>query len=106
MAPNNDGLERKFSDGYFSQDEPNTFLETADDATNDVPTAERIFVNQALDLSEMKCFGFDMDYTVAEYISPEFDELGYRLAAQWMVDNLNYPANILDIKYDHSFAVR
>jgi len=34
MAPNDDSLVRKFSDGYFSQDEPNPFVESFDDINN------------------------------------------------------------------------
>ena len=33
----------------------------------------RIFVNRSLHLEKIKFFGFDMDYTLAEYKSPEFE---------------------------------
>ena len=107
MAPNDDSLVRKFSDGYFSQDEPNTFVESFD-AVNNIADddVDRVFANQPLDMAKIKCFGFDMDYTLAEYISPEFDFLGCRLTQEWMVDHLNYPRSILDIKYDPCFPVR
>jgi len=107
MAPNDDSLVRKFSDGYFSQDEPNTFVESFDDVNNIADDdVDRVFANQPLDMAKIKCFGFDMDYTLAEYISPEFDFLGCRLTQEWMVDHLNYPRSILDIKYDPCFPVR
>ena len=31
----------------------------------------RIFVNRSLTLEKIKFYGFDMDYTLAEYKSPE-----------------------------------
>ena len=33
----------------------------------------RIFVNRSLALEKIKFYGFDMDYTLAEYKSPEVD---------------------------------
>ena len=109
MAPYDDTFVRKYSEGYFSEaDEPNTYLEPFNNNNNTtVAATEQLFVNQHLDLSEIDCYGFDMDYTLAEYISPQFDELGGRLALQWMVDQLGYPQQMLDtIKYDHHFPVR
>ena len=41
-----------------------------------------------------------MDYTLCEYISPEFDILAFDLAKQFMVDNLNYPTTIMDLEYN------
>ena len=33
----------------------------------------RVFVNRSLHLEKIKFYGFDMDYTLAEYKSPEFE---------------------------------
>ena len=33
-------------------------------------------------MDEISCFGFDMDYTLAEYLSPAMDQLGHSLAKQ------------------------
>ena len=41
-----------------------------------------------------------MDYTLCEYISPDFDILAFSLAKQFMVDSLNYPQQILDLEYN------
>ena len=73
---------------------------------NDIPASERIFVNQSLNLSSVHCFGFDMDYTLCEYISPEFDKLGYHLVKQWLVDNKDYPEAVSSINYNPHFVVR
>ena len=33
----------------------------------------RVFVNRSLHLEKIKYYGFDMDYTLAEYKSPDFE---------------------------------
>lgn len=35
----------------------------------------RIFVNRSLHLENIKFYGFDMDYTLAEYQSPQYEQL-------------------------------
>lgn len=35
--------------------------------------AERVFVNNQIDLSRISTFGFDYDYTLAEYKGTEFN---------------------------------
>ena len=108
MAPYDDTFVRNASEGYFSQDEQNTFLTSSPDSQpqNDIAPSERIFVNQSLDMSCVQCFGFDMDYTLCEYISPEFDKLGFNLAKQWLVDNKDYPKEIENLQYNPHFVVR
>ena len=108
MAPYDDSFVRNASEGYFSQDGSSTLLDTLDndDDINDLPANERIFVNDCVDLASIDCVGFDMDYTLCEYMSPALDQLGHDLAKKWLVENKNYNRNILDIKYDPSFVVR
>lgn len=65
----------------------------------------RIFVNRSLSLEKIKFFGFDMDYTLAEYKSPEFEALAYRLATKKLVD-MGYPKELGDTTYDQSFPIR
>lgn len=65
----------------------------------------RIFVNRSLSLDKIKFFGFDMDYTLAEYKSPEFEALAYRLATKKLVD-MGYPKELGDTSYDPSFPIR
>ncbi|KAF8790224.1 Cytosolic purine 5'-nucleotidase like protein [Argiope bruennichi] len=42
-------------------------------------TQHRVFVNRSLHLEKIKFFGFDMDYTLAQYNSPEYEALQFRL---------------------------
>ncbi|KAJ8983912.1 hypothetical protein NQ317_006716 [Molorchus minor] len=65
----------------------------------------RIFVNRSLHLENIKFYGFDMDYTLAEYKSPQYEKLGFDLVKQYMV-SIGYPQEILEFVYDPTFAVR
>jgi hypothetical protein len=105
MAPFGDNFVRKYSEGYGSDNSINGNFEELG-LENVMQTEEQIFVNKNLNLSKINCYGFDMDYTLCEYISPQFDELAFALAKQWMVDNLGYSKDILDIEYNHQFGVR
>lgn len=46
-----------------------------------------------------------MDYTLAEYESPEYEKLGFKLLKDRLV-SLGYPEAIDRFEYDHSFPVR
>jgi len=65
----------------------------------------RIFVNRSLHLEHIKFYGFDMDYTLAEYKSPQCEELGFNLIKERLV-TMGYPKDILQFCYDPAFAVR
>ncbi|KAM3830845.1 cytosolic purine 5'-nucleotidase-like isoform 2-T2 [Vipera latastei] len=65
----------------------------------------RIFVNRSLALEKIKCFGFDMDYTLAMYKSPDYEELTFELLLERLV-SIGYPQEILDYKYDPAFPTR
>ncbi|XP_069622853.1 cytosolic purine 5'-nucleotidase-like [Ranitomeya imitator] len=65
----------------------------------------RIFVNRSLGLEKIKCFGFDMDYTLAMYRSPDYEELGFELLLDRLV-SIGYPHEILEYKYDPNFPTR
>ncbi|XP_021939529.1 cytosolic purine 5'-nucleotidase isoform X2 [Zootermopsis nevadensis] len=67
--------------------------------------AHRIFVNRSLHLENIKFYGFDMDYTLAEYKSPQYERLGFNLVKERLV-SLGYPQEILEFEYDPSFPVR
>lgn len=65
----------------------------------------RIFVNRSLHLDKIKYFGFDMDYTLAVYKSPQYETLGFNLVKQRLVQ-MGYPTELLDFCYDPSFPIR
>ncbi|XP_035672036.1 cytosolic purine 5'-nucleotidase-like isoform X3 [Branchiostoma floridae] len=64
-----------------------------------------VFVNRSLRLDKIKFYGFDMDYTLAVYKSPEYECLAFDQVLKRMVD-IGYPEELLKFEYDPSFAVR
>ncbi|KAM9310922.1 5'-nucleotidase domain-containing protein 4-like [Gastrophryne carolinensis] len=65
----------------------------------------RIFVNRSLSLEKIQCYGFDMDYTLAMYRSPDYEELGFELLVDRLVC-IGYPHEILTYKYDPTYPTR
>uniref|UniRef100_I3J6S0 5'-nucleotidase, cytosolic II, like 1 n=1 Tax=Oreochromis niloticus TaxID=8128 RepID=I3J6S0_ORENI len=65
----------------------------------------RVFVNRSLTLENIKCYGFDMDYTLATYKSPDYESMSFELMRDRMV-SIGYPHEILRYKYDPSFPTR
>ncbi|KAI4460208.1 nucleotidase domain-containing [Holotrichia oblita] len=53
--------------------------------------------------SDLECFNYS--YFLDEYISPEYEKLGFNLVKERMV-GIGYPQEILEFEYDPSFAVR
>lgn len=66
---------------------------------------KRIFVNRDLRLDRITFFGFDMDYTLAIYNSPDFEELAYYMTIERLI-KIGYPESIRSLKYDPAFPIR
>uniref|UniRef100_A0A672R9G3 Cytosolic purine 5'-nucleotidase n=1 Tax=Sinocyclocheilus grahami TaxID=75366 RepID=A0A672R9G3_SINGR len=64
-----------------------------------------VFVNRSLAMEKIKCFGFDMDYTLAVYKSPEYESLGFDLTVERLV-SIGYPQELLNFVYDPAFPTR
>ncbi|XP_038070687.1 cytosolic purine 5'-nucleotidase-like isoform X2 [Patiria miniata] len=68
-------------------------------------THKRIFVNRSLNLEKIKFFGFDMDYTLAMYKSPQYEQLGFDLVVERLV-SIGYPQELYSFVYDPCFPIR
>ncbi|XP_063746150.1 cytosolic purine 5'-nucleotidase-like isoform X2 [Eleginops maclovinus] len=66
---------------------------------------QMVFVNRNLTLETIRCYGFDMDYTMAMYKSPDYESLGFELLRDRMV-SVGYPHELLRYTYDPSFPTR
>ncbi|KAL3041601.1 hypothetical protein OYC64_019728 [Pagothenia borchgrevinki] len=66
---------------------------------------QMVFVNRNLMLENIRCYGFDMDYTMAMYKSPDYESLGFELLRDRMV-SVGYPHELLRYTYDPSFPTR
>jgi hypothetical protein len=65
-------------------------------STNDV------FCNRELRFDAIRAIGFDMDYTLAQYQQPAFDQLAFDGAKEKLVKSLGYPDEVLNFQYDHT----
>ncbi|XP_014668190.1 PREDICTED: LOW QUALITY PROTEIN: cytosolic purine 5'-nucleotidase-like [Priapulus caudatus] len=65
----------------------------------------RVFVNRSLHLNKIRYFGFDMDYTLAVYKSPEYEALAFKLVLERLCE-IGYPSALGDFEYDPTFPVR
>ena len=61
-----------------------------------------VFCNRELKLNKIRAIGFDMDYTLAQYQQPAFDQLAFDGAKEKLVYNMGYPKEVLDLVYDHT----
>ena len=43
-------------------------------------------MNRSLSLEKIKFYGFDMDYTLAEYRSPEYEKMGFDMIKKYLVE--------------------
>ena len=64
------------------------------------------FHDRNIDLGSISCYGFDMDYTLCEYITPQLELLTYQLAQQYLVNQLGHPPQLTQLSYDHQLPVR
>ena len=81
--------------------------------------AERVFVNNQIDLSKISIFGFDYDYTLAEYkgtlfIKKLFEKRNleptqkfiFDIARNRLVNKYGFPKNILKLEFNPDFIIR
>ncbi|KAF7806582.1 5'-nucleotidase domain-containing protein [Senna tora] len=77
------------------------------DALKEMPkmNPKGIYVNKNLRMDRLQVYGFDYDYTLAHY-SPDLQTLIYDLAKEHLVNELRYPDNCMEFKYDPTFPIR
>jgi len=71
-----------------------------------LPHARKVFPLRNLHFKDIKAVGFDMDYTLSHYRSPEIEELAYRYAVRLLVDRKGYPESLLGTRFDPDFGIR
>ncbi|XP_052098622.1 cytosolic purine 5'-nucleotidase-like [Mytilus californianus] len=96
------------SQSEITEDMPSQASDTSDIRTLKVYKREaykRVFVNRGLLLDTVKFYGFDMDYTIAVYKSPEYETLGFDLIKNKLLE-MGYPEPIGEFEYDPTFPIR
>jgi 5'-nucleotidase len=71
-----------------------------------LPHARKVFPLRDLHFRDIRALGFDMDYTLSHYRSPEIDQLAYRHSTRLLVQERDYPAWLADTRFDPAFAIR
>ena len=56
-------------------------------------------------MEKIKFYGFDMDYTLAEYKAEEYETLGFELVKERLIQ-VGYPQDMNNFKYDRNFPVK
>ena len=56
-------------------------------------------------MEKIKFYGFDMDYTLAEYKAEEYETLGFNMVKDRLIE-IGYPPEIANIQYDRKWPVR
>ncbi|KAI8384966.1 HAD-superfamily hydrolase [Radiomyces spectabilis] len=70
-----------------------------------ITSPDEVFINNELHLSNVEVYGFDYDYTLANY-TDKLSHTIYDILKDIMVDMLRYPKEIKEFQFDPSFAIR
>lgn len=71
-----------------------------------LPHARKVFALRNIHFRDIKALGFDMDYTLSHYRSPEIDDLAFKKASRLLVRERDYPEWLLEQRFDPLFAIR
>ena len=71
-----------------------------------LPHARKLFALRNLHFRDILAVGFDMDYTLSHYRSPEIEELAYKYSVRLLVADRGYPVQLLDTHFDPAFGIR
>ncbi|RCH96609.1 5'-nucleotidase domain-containing protein 3 [Rhizopus azygosporus] len=66
---------------------------------------DKVFINNELNLQNIEVYGFDYDYTLANY-TENLSVAIYKFLCEILVDVFKYPKQIKDFKFDPDFAIR
>lgn len=65
-----------------------------------------IFINRVLNMKRLKAIGFDMDYTLVRYNTKAFEQLTFDVVKKKLVEQLNYPSEILKLEFNYLNVIR
>mgnify|MGYP001175036539 CR=1 FL=1 len=65
-----------------------------------------VFVNRTINFKRIKYFGFDMDHTLVQYNSFNFEQLTHDITVRKLIEIKNYPEEIKDIPFEYDRIIR
>ncbi len=69
-------------------------------------TNSPVFVNRTLNMKKINYIGLDMDHTLVRYKTENFEQLAYASMCQKLVNDLSYPKQIANLKFNFNRAIR
>ena len=75
------------------------------DVSDEMLNDEKIHVVKNLNMSKIKFYGFDMDFTLCEYVTSEFHKTVFMLTKESLVEKMNYSSTILDMPYQKEHLI-
>ncbi|XP_042493669.1 5'-nucleotidase domain-containing protein 4-like isoform X2 [Macadamia integrifolia] len=67
---------------------------------------KQIFCNRSLNMKNIVAVGFDMDYTLAQYMSETFESLTYKGTIEKLVSTMRYPEELRAWSFDCKYMIR
>ncbi len=67
---------------------------------------QRIFVNRTLRMESVRCVGFDLDWTLADYERLPFERLMFDLTIERLIDHHGHPPAVRELSFRPDFPQR
>ena len=67
---------------------------------------QEVYINRTLNMKKIQAVGFDMDLTLVEYNSANFEKDTYQFIIQRLIKQKNYPEFISSLKFDYQKVIR
>ncbi|KAK9763933.1 hypothetical protein K7432_008988 [Basidiobolus ranarum] len=100
----NGSLEIDLIERYY-QRKQTIFADKPHTNPNHLIHNNHVFANNEINLNKISVYGFDYDYTLANY-SDMLPIMIYTKVRDMLVDHLKYPSGLKDLAYDPKFAIR
>ena len=71
-----------------------------------IAMGKKIFCNRPLNMKNIVAVGFDMDYTLAQYMPETFESLAYDGTVRKLVYKLGYPPEVCVLEQEPCYSVR
>ena len=68
--------------------------------------SQEVYVNRTLNMKKIQAVGFDMDLTLVEYNSINFEKETHRCIIQRLIQQKKYPHFISELKFDYQKVIR
>ena len=89
-----DDVTLQFQHTVCSNDGQGPFIWSSPEGGCQIDIGKKIFCNRSLNMKNIVAVGFDMDYTLAQYMPETFESLAYEGTIRKLVYDLGYPREV------------